>query len=253
VTGPVNDPAGTPYSDGLAAARRLDPDFVTACERLAAVPSRRNALSPMERELIALAVNASTTKLFVPGIRHHIRLALEAGATRDQLLETLELASAMGIHTATTSMPLLREALEQRGEDVLGAPLTPHQQQVKAGFAAERQSWTGLLDDMLRLDVTWLEAFVDYSTVPWRRGALPAGLKELMYIGIDAQTSHLYAPGIQWHLGNAFRLGVTAAQVLEVLEVVSLIGIHTMVVAAPLLEQECARAAAEVSPSDVTA
>jgi len=236
----------------LRSAHQLDPEFTDAYRRMEQVSASRKTLSPKERELIGLAVNASTTRLFEPAIREHLRGAMRAGATRDELIETLEVASAMGIHTATTSMPVLREELDSEGADILGQDLTARQQAVKDAFATGRQSWTGLLDDLLRLDVTWLEAFVDYSTVPWKRGALPPALKELLYIGIDAQTSHLYSPGIRWHLGNAFRLGVSLDQVLEVLELVSLIGIHTMVVAAPILESEWAAFEAARSDPDTT-
>lgn len=64
------------------------------------------------REFTGLAVNAPTAHLFGPAIRLHARNALSLGTTVGGLIEVLHLATALGNHTATTSMPILREELE---------------------------------------------------------------------------------------------------------------------------------------------
>ena len=47
-----------------------------------AVPWRKNHLDDKTKELMYIAVDAAATHLYVPGIRQHIRAALQAGATR---------------------------------------------------------------------------------------------------------------------------------------------------------------------------
>ncbi len=227
------------WPDMLDPVLEADPELVDAFQAYAAVPYGRGALEPKVREFVGLAVNVSTTHLFEPAIRAHLRNALDLGATRDELVEVMELACALGVHTATTGMPLLREELDARGRTVDGE-LTDHQRRVKAAFTAGRQSWTALLEDFLRLDVEWLEAYVGYSTVPWRRGAIPPKVKELIYIAIDVQTSHLYEPGTRFHIGNALEQGASREEIIEVLELVSVIGVHTLVMAAPILLEELA-------------
>ena len=49
------------------------------------------------RELIYTAFDASATHMFEPGLRQHIRNALALGATREELMEVLELASGIGV------------------------------------------------------------------------------------------------------------------------------------------------------------
>ena len=214
------------------------PNFASAFRRMAAVPIERGALDPKTRALIGIAVNASTTHLFEPALRQHCHAAFEAGATREEIVETLELACALGIHTALVGMPILKEELALQGEHTDASVLDERQLKIKQDFQKGRQSWTSLLDDFLLLDPEWLSAYVDYSTVPWKRGAIEPRIKELIYIAIDAQTSHLYAPGTRFHIRNALAQGATGDQILEVLELVSLIGIHTMVVALPILADE---------------
>jgi alkylhydroperoxidase/carboxymuconolactone decarboxylase family protein YurZ len=44
---------------------------------------------------------------------------------------------------------------------------------------------------------------------------------------------------------NAVRLGATQEEIMEVLEIVSVIGIHAATVAVPILDEELARAEAQ--------
>jgi AhpD family alkylhydroperoxidase len=71
------------------------------------------------KEMIIAAVNAATN--YEEGLRVHIRAALEAGATEDEVFEAIETASLpAGIHTITYSLPIFAEVCkafrEERGE-----------------------------------------------------------------------------------------------------------------------------------------
>ena len=50
-------------------------------------------------EFIAIAVDASCTHMYAPGVRRHIRKALELGATKEEIAAVLQLTSVLGIHT----------------------------------------------------------------------------------------------------------------------------------------------------------
>ena len=96
----------------------LDPEFLRAYMELSKQASSRKALEPKVREFIAIAVDATVTHLYNVGTRNHIRQALRLGATREELLEVLEIVSLVGIHTTTEAMPMLEEALaELEGAD----------------------------------------------------------------------------------------------------------------------------------------
>ncbi len=53
------------------------------------------------KAFIGLAVCASPALLHEAGMRRHIRLALDHGATKEEISEVLQLASAIPIHTCT--------------------------------------------------------------------------------------------------------------------------------------------------------
>ena len=74
--------------------------------------------------------------------------------------------------------------------------------------------------------------------MPWKKGVLPPKIKELIYIAIDAATTHLYEPGLRQHIQNALKYGATKEEIMEVFELVSVLGIHTCTMGVPILVEE---------------
>ena len=95
--------------------REFDPDFLEAYLAFRSVPQRKGPLPQKTKELILIAINAATTHLYAPGVRRHSQNALKAGATRDEILETIQLTTVMGIHACNLALPILAEELEKQG------------------------------------------------------------------------------------------------------------------------------------------
>ena len=216
---------------------RIDPDFVAAYLGLYAVPWRKSHLSARFKELCCISVNAAATHLHVPGILPHIKAALDFGATPAEIMEVLELAATLGIHTMNIGVPLLVEVLEERGRTGPGR-LSTYQESLKAEFTRVRGYWHEFWNDMLELDPEMFEAYLEFSSVPWRTGPLSPAEKELIYISYDIAATHLYVPGTKLHIRNALDHGATPEQVLEVMEIASMIGIHAVTTAVPILAAE---------------
>ncbi|MBI4505437.1 MAG: carboxymuconolactone decarboxylase family protein [Chloroflexi bacterium] len=226
--------------DGLL---RLDPDFFEAYLNLSATPWRTGTLEPKIKEFIYIAIDAATTHLYAPGLRQHVQNALRLGATADEIMEVYELVSALGIHTCTMGVPILIEELRRagRGAEVDGRPLSERQRQLKDSFVKERGYWNEFWDGLLLLDPDFFEAYLNFSATPWRKGRVAPKIKELIYIAIDAATTHLYAPGLRQHVRNAFGYGATKEEIMEVYELTSVLGIHTCAVGVPVLLSELAK------------
>jgi len=230
-----------PWPEMLDVVLEADPELVEAFIGLCAVPVERGALEPVTRELIGIAVNASTTHLYEPALRVHIRNALALGAEQMDIVEVLELTSVLGIHTCTMGMPLLAEELAAAGHEE--RELTERQREIKERFQQGRGLWRPFLEDMVRLDPDIVDGYLAFSAVPWKRGRLPRKVKELVYIAIDASTTHLYETGTRMHIQNALTAGASRDEILEVLELVAQIGIHACTMAIPILLEEAAGAA----------
>ena len=121
------------------------------------------------------------------------------------------------------------------------AELSEHQLRVKQNFIDARGYWNAYLDDMLALDPDFLQAYLDFSAVPWKTGTLEPKIKELIYVALDGSATHLYEPGLRQHIRNALRLGATKQEILEVLQLVSVVGIHSCTVGVPILVEESDR------------
>lgn len=215
---------------------RLDPGFVEAYAGFAAVPWQKNHLPNKVKAFIAIAADAAATHLYAPGILEHIRVALANGATREELTEVLELISTVGIHASNVGVPVLLEVLEEEGMRIAPEPLDARRQALKTSFIDNRGYWHPSWEGLLELDPELFEAYVEFSSVPWRTGVLEPKVKEFMYCAFDAAATHLYVPGLKLHMRNALRYGATQEELMEMLEIVSVIGIHGALVAAPLLE-----------------
>jgi alkylhydroperoxidase/carboxymuconolactone decarboxylase family protein YurZ len=221
---------------------RTDCDFLHAYLKLSAVPLRNNHLEDKVKEFIYIAVNASSTHLFAPGIQIHLKAAADFGATREELMEVLELTSTVGIHASNVAMPILAQVLQEEG---LGKPAKyddRHVQALKRRFTEVQGYWDPIWDEALELDPEFFEAYLEFSSVPWQNGVLEPKVKELVLCALDVAATHLYKPGIKIHMRNALRHGATAEQIMETVEIASVIGIHGALIGTPMLEAVVAAA-----------
>ena len=120
-------PAETPVCDRLRAADQWNPNwdpfydldrawtekFMTA----ALTPMQSGVLDPKVVEFLAIVVDASCTHMYAPGVRRHIRKALELGATREEIAAVLQCVSVLGIHAMSLGAPILLEELAMRERD----------------------------------------------------------------------------------------------------------------------------------------
>jgi alkylhydroperoxidase/carboxymuconolactone decarboxylase family protein YurZ len=225
------------WSGAMETMLEVDQDFFESYLRLSAVPWRTGTLEPKVKEFVYIAIDGAATHMYEPGLRQHIRLALEFGASKEELLEVLQLTSTLGIHACTVGVPILLEAA-----DVGSELLSERQERVKADFEAKRGYWNPFWDGLLQLDADFFEAYLGFSSVPWTQGVLEPKIKELIYTAFDASATHMYLPGLKQHIENALSLGATPGEVMEVFELASVIGIHTCTMGLPILVEELERA-----------
>ena len=227
------------WSELWTSLLELDPDFFEAYLRFSSVPWRSGPLDPKTKELVYIAMNAAATHMYEPGVRQHVRQALAHGATAAEIMEVLELTATLGIHACTVGVPILVEELEAAGQPLL-RELSARMQEVKADFERKRGYWNAFWDEMLILDPEFFAAYTQFSGVPWVSGVLEPKVKELIYTAFDVAATHLYTPGLRQHIRNALGYGASREEVMEVIELVSVLGIHACTVGVPILLEELA-------------
>ncbi len=122
--------------------------------------------------------------------------------------------------------------------------------ELKADFIAKRGYWSDFWDGLLALDPAFFKAYLQFSSVPWESGVLEPKVKELIYIAIDAATTHLYEPGLRQHIRNALGYGASKEEIMEVLQLVSVLGIHSCTMGVPVLIEELERSGISIDPGD---
>ena len=117
----TRSPAATPICDHLKAIGEWNPDWEPFYEldpvwterfmAMGTTPMLSRVLDAKTVEFIAIAVDASCTHMYAPGVRRHIRKALELGATKEEIAAVLQLTSVLGVHTMSLGAPILLEEL----------------------------------------------------------------------------------------------------------------------------------------------
>jgi alkylhydroperoxidase/carboxymuconolactone decarboxylase family protein YurZ len=67
--------------------------------------------APKEVELLSIALDASYTHMYAPGTRRHIKGALAAGATPEEVMEILKLCVTQGVHSCNLGIPILADEI----------------------------------------------------------------------------------------------------------------------------------------------
>ncbi|KAH8812103.1 carboxymuconolactone decarboxylase [Xylogone sp. PMI_703] len=216
---------------------RLNPIFFEKYLNWMLVPVEKRHLPAKIQEFVHITVNAAVTHIHPSWIRAHIQAALAVGATKDEVLEVLELSSTVSIHACNIGIPTLLEVMKEEGL-YQPKPLSDYQQRLKSQFTESRGYWHAFWEEFLELDPQFFDGYTALSSSPWKSGSLEPKYKELMYCAFDCACTHLYRPGLKVHMQNAIRLGATPEQVMEVLEIASLIGIQAVTTSMPILADE---------------
>jgi alkylhydroperoxidase/carboxymuconolactone decarboxylase family protein YurZ len=160
-------------------------------------------------------------------------------------MEVLECTATLSIHAMNVGVPVLTEVLAERGIRTDAAPLNEYQERLKAEFTQKRGYWNPTWDEMLELDPELFDAYTAFSSHPWTHGTLSPKVREFIYMAFDTSATHLYKVGLKLHIENALGYGATIGEILEVMEVASVIGIHSVAMGAPILLEEIAALAGD--------
>ena len=235
---PKMDQSMGPWEDSVAKLREWDPAWAEQCFKMTTNPWTSGILPIKTIELICIAVNAACTNLNRDGTRRHIRAALDAGATHEEILTVLKMAALLGIHSCSLGAPILLEeakaaGVEPRSKDKVPTPVCDKTREVG--------QWNTAWDPFFNLDPLWTEQFIA-TGIPIYTGALiPPKLAEFLSIAFDASYTHMYGPGTRRHIKAALKLGATMEEIMEVLKLCVTQGVQAFNLGIPILDEELGR------------
>lgn len=125
-----NDTPVTPICDAMREAGQwnqdwqpmaeLDADWTEKFMAMVSAPLNAGVIDPKTFEMLAIAVDASVTHMYGPGVRRHIRRALALGVTPEQITAVLQLTATLGLHTMSLGAPILVEEMENHRRSLFG-------------------------------------------------------------------------------------------------------------------------------------
>ena len=96
-----------PWDLVLPTLGEWEPAWAATCVKMTTNPWTAGVLPRKFIELVSVALNAACTNLNPDGTRRHIRAALKAGATREEVLFVLKSGALMSIHSCSLGAPIL--------------------------------------------------------------------------------------------------------------------------------------------------
>ena len=237
-TNAVTDPPTGPWDSAWETLREWDPEWAKLCFKMSTNPWTHSVLPRKFIELVSVSLNAACTNLSASGTRHHIRAALEAGATREEILFVLKCGSALSIHSCSLAAPIVLEEAK-----AAHAKLTRSNTEPTPACDAMRRigQWNTAWDPFFELDPVFTDQFMTMGGGIYQSGVMSPKEVELLSIALDASFTHMYAPGTRRHIKNALKAGATMEEIMEVLKLCVVQGVQTFNLGLPILAEELER------------
>jgi len=231
-----------PWDSALRQLREWDAETTEILAKGSTNPWVNGILPSKEIELICIALNAASTNLQANGARRHIRAALAAGATREEILLVLEMAALLSIHSCSLGAPMLIEEAKAAG-------VRPTPKPAMATPACDKMraigQWNAAWDPFFQADPAWTEQLMAMGAAIYGGRLMTPRLVELLSIAFDASVTHMYAPGTRRHISGALKAGATFEEVMEVLKLCVAQGVEACNLGVPILAEELQRAERE--------
>jgi alkylhydroperoxidase/carboxymuconolactone decarboxylase family protein YurZ len=227
-----------PWDTAREQMRAWDPIWVAICSTMSTDPWVHGILPRKFVELVGVALNAACTNLNPDGTRRHIRAALAAGATRDEILMVLKMASVTSIHSCSLGAPILLEEAKAAGVKPAAKSNDPTPACDRMRAAGQ---WNTAWDPFFDLDPQWTDGFMATAIGIYASKTFTPKEIELLSIAFDASYTHMYAPGTRRHIKAALKAGATVEEIMEVLKLCVVQGVQACNLGVPILAEELAR------------
>jgi alkylhydroperoxidase/carboxymuconolactone decarboxylase family protein YurZ len=241
-----------PESPWVAALNQLhewDPGWAELVLKITTNPWTDGVLPVKFIELVCVGLNASRTNLNPEGTRRHIRAAIAAGASRQEILFVLKAASVMSIHSGSFNAPLLLQEASVGSLEDFGALRKKRLEKAGKGTPGVEKMkamghWNEEWDALVFLDPEWTDQYMAIGAELYAENVFPPKERELLLVAFDAAYVRVYGPGTRRHIKNAFKAGATVAEIIEVLKLGVVQGMQSCSLGVTILGEELERDAA---------
>lgn len=217
------------WSDVHAEVLRIDPEYIERYREFSSYPWKHGTLDPKIREFIYVAIDSSTTHLYNLGTKVHIDNALERGATVEEILAVLEITSTVGFHSMISGAKAISETYDRevKTDGDNEAPI----EDLPAQFSHMSET-VAFLEEA---DPGFLREFSRFANHCYSADVLDPSTRAVIEFAVTVAVTHMDERFVYAHAKQARQDGVSMDELLEVCELVSVLGFHTTTESVPLL------------------
>src|SRR5579864_5086724 len=177
--GSSEDSHVNPWGPSFDKMKEWDPEGAERLLRMGTNPWTSGVLPRKEVELISLALYCACTNLDETGTRRQVRTALDAGATRDEILLVFKCGVGLAIHSCSLGAPIPLEEMKTAGVKPAGGP-KPETPACDAMRAIGQ--WNTAWDPFYELSPGWADQFFAFGASVYKGGLFTPRFMELIGI-----------------------------------------------------------------------
>jgi alkylhydroperoxidase/carboxymuconolactone decarboxylase family protein YurZ len=98
--------------------------------------------------------------------------------------------------------------------------------------------WNSTFTYLFEQDPEFFEIYKRFVSTPYKNDVIDAKSRELILVALSSSPTSLCKETLELHMKNAVSQGATEKEILEVLKLVSVLGVHTCAVSVPSLVDE---------------
>lgn len=211
---------------------RVCPGFVQQYARYAGHPARTGPLTPRMVELIYVALDASASHLFEPGLQTHMKRAREVGATEGEIFDVLHLVAVQGVASVGQAADLLAELCDFAAPDAIDEQLRHRVKAIGSDHAID-------LGSIARLDPPYAELLLDFIEQGRPAAGLTPAERSLVQLALHACFTAFNPGAIRLILTTALSQGVTPAELLQAIQLGAHLAVHGTALGAKVFQDGC--------------
>ncbi|MGB6119600.1 MAG: carboxymuconolactone decarboxylase family protein [Mesorhizobium sp.] len=210
---------------------KTSPDFIDLYARYGGHAADNGPLDARLCELVYVALDASSTHMFEPGLKLHLRLALEKGASVREIVDVLRLATAQGLHGTLSGIEILADELGKRGSPPAQAAALD--QALADRWTARVGDWPAAYRFLAERDPEFLSLVCEMNELDGE--GLARHDEACIRIALAACFTGYSEHGLRGAIRQALDCAIPADAILQILQMTAHLGVHSFSLGAPAL------------------
>lgn len=215
-----------PWTDTMLQAC---PGFVQQYANYAGYPARTGPLSERMVELIYVALDASASHLYEPGLQTHMARAIACGASEADIVDVLHLVAVQGAASACQAADILAELADLPA----AAPIDPA---LQARIDRLGPAHALPLAGVARLDPGYAQVLLDFVEQGRPRAGLGDAERSLVQLALHACFTAFNPGAVRRIAATALAQGAAPAELLQAVQMGAHLAVHGTALGARVLQ-----------------